>query len=109
MFRVAVGELKHLVTIEQRDETERGPGGEVVEVWPTYATVWCKILPGRGRESEIARRETGKTENLFWCRYLAGVENGMRLKFGARIFDITNTVNIEEASRWLEISAMETK
>jgi len=106
-FRLNPGELRHLITIEQ-PSASRSTSGEVVNTWTTFATVWAKIMPIRGREAEESRRETGKAEVRFWCRYLAGVTLGMRLVRSGRYFDITAIINIDELDKWLEISAVET-
>ena len=82
--------------------------GEVIETWTTFATIWAKIVPGKGREAEESRRETGTVSTRFYTRYKAGITQGMRLKYGTRLYDIVNVANIEERNRELEITAVET-
>lgn len=106
-FRLQPGDLNRQVIVEQRSTT-RGAMGEEVDTWTTYKKVWCKVLPGRGQESSIARRETGRLETKFWCRYFSGLTMKMRLNLGGRYFDIVSIANIEERNRFLELSAVET-
>ena len=82
--------------------------GEEIDSWTEFKTVWCKVLPGRGRESDIARRETGKLETKFWCRYFSGLTLKMRLNLGGRYFDIVSIANLEERNMFLEVTAVET-
>lgn len=106
-FRLQPGELNRKVIVEQRSTT-RGTMGEEVDSWTTYKTIWCKVLPGRGQEAAIARRETGRLETKFWCRYFSGLTLKMRLNLSGRYFDIVSIANIEERNRFLELSAVET-
>ena len=106
-FHLQPGELNKQVIVEQRSTT-RGAMGEEVDSWTTYKRIWCKVLPVRGTESDIARRETGRLETRFWCRYFAGLTMKMRLNIGGRYFDIVSILNIEERNLYYEITAIET-
>ena len=106
-FRIQPGELNRQVVVEQRSTT-RGTMGEEIDSWTTYKKVWCKVLPGRGQEAAIARRETGRLETKFWCRYFAGLHQKMRLNMGGRYFNILSIANLDERNRFLEVTAVET-
>lgn len=106
-FRLQPGELNRKVIVERRSTT-LGTMGEEINSWTTYKAIWCKVLPGRGQESAIARRETGKLETKFWCRYFSGLTLKMRLNLSGRYFDIVSIANLEERNRFLEVTAVET-
>jgi len=101
------GKLRHIVTVEHKGTT-KGSMGEIIETWTTFATIWAKIIPGKGREAEESRREVGIVPTRFYTRYSAGVTQGMRLKYGSRLYDIVHVANIEERNREFEITAVET-
>jgi len=107
IYWTSPGEMRHIITVE-RKSTNRGSMGEEVETWTTAATIWAKVWPVKGREAEESRRETGKVETRFNARWKAGITQGMRLKHGARYFDIVAAINIGELNRELEITAVET-
>jgi len=106
-IRVAAGELRHVVRVEQKTDS-RGTMGEVLESWTLFAWIRCKIWPGKGKEAEESRRETGTTSTRFYCRYYPGLTLAHRLIYKGRTFGITNIANIGELDRELEISAEET-
>jgi len=106
-FHIQPGELNRQVIVEQRSTT-RGTMGEEIDSWTTYKRIWSKVLPIRGQEAAIARRETGKLETKFWFRYFSGLTLKMRLNMGGRYFDIVSIANLEERGRFLEVTAVET-
>jgi len=103
---IGAGEYRHTATIESRT-TGRATSGEYVETWTTFATIRCRIWPGKGTESSESKRETGTTNTRFFCRYIPGITGGMRLVFNGRYYDIVNICNIGEMNRELEIAAVE--
>jgi SPP1 family predicted phage head-tail adaptor len=105
-FRVAAGELRHLVSVEEKGVT-RGSMGEVVEAWVEVDAIRCKIWAKSGKEAEETRKETGRVPVKFYARYTPGITTGHRLTFGSRIFDIITVVNVGELNRELEITAEE--
>jgi len=107
VHRVAAGELRHVVSVQEKTQT-RGSMGEVVEDWIEIAVIRCKIWAKTGKEAEEARRETGKTPVRFFARYVPGITIGQRLVFGTRIFDIKSAVNVGELNRELDITTEET-
>lgn len=44
-----IGELRERITIERAATADDGAGGETVS-WSSYATIWAKVQPVRGRE-----------------------------------------------------------
>lgn len=106
-FRVTAGELRHVVTVEQRS-TARNADGSLVNSWSTVATIRCKIWAKSGKENEQSKKETGTMPVRFFARYVSGITTGQRLVFGSRYFDIITVVNVGELNRELDITADET-
>lgn len=105
-LRSPAGDRRHVVVVEQKSTT-KGSMGNVLESWSTFATIRCKIWPGKGKEAEESRRETGRVLTRFFTGYYPGITIGMRLSFKSRYFDITNIANLGELNRELEISTEE--
>jgi SPP1 family predicted phage head-tail adaptor len=87
--------------------------GELVETWPptagaTVATVWAQISPLNAREAQDqANRMEARTTHKAWIRYLAGVNSGMRLKWGSRVFAIAEVIDPEERHEMLALLCTE--
>jgi len=103
---LSAGEKRHIVTVEKKGAV-RGSMGEEIEAWTTFARIWCKIVPGKGREAEESRRETGRVPTRFYTRYRVAITQAMRLRFGLRVFEIVHVANINEMNREIEISTVE--
>lgn len=103
---IGAGEYRHTVTVE-RPNANRATSGAYIATWVTFATIRCRIWPGKGNEASESRRETGTTNTRFFCRYITGITGDMRLSFNGRYYDIVNICNIGEMNRELEIAAVE--
>ena len=104
---MSVGQRRHIVTVERKG-TVRGSMGEEIETWTALTRkAWCKIVPGKGREAEESRRETGRVPTRFYTAYRTDITQAMRLRFGARLFEIVHVANIGEMNRELEILTVE--
>lgn len=103
---IRAGELRHRITIEQVTETRDVIGG-VTESWSTFATRWAAVEPLAGREYFSAQQEEADVDHRIRLRYLAGVVPKMRVKFGARLFDIQTVLNLDERKRELHLMARE--
>lgn len=103
---IGAGEYRHTVTVQQPN-TNKSSSGAPIATWSTFATIRCRIWPGKGNEATASLRDTGTTTTRFFCRYIPGILNGMRLVFRTRYYDIVNVCNVGEMNRELEITAIE--
>ena len=101
-----IGKLRHRITIERVTET-RDADGAVIETWSTYATVQASIEPVSGREYFTAQSTQADVTHRVYARYVAGVVPKMRVKYGARIFEILSTINTGERNRELQLMCRE--
>lgn len=105
------GKLRHRLMIQSLPDTPtRGTSGEEKvddSEWQNVAMIWGSVEPLAGREFFAAQQVNADVSHRIRLRYLPGITPKMRLKFGDRIFDIVNSLNIEERNRELELLARE--
>lgn len=75
--------------------------------WPDVATVWAAIDPISGKEFYAAEQSQSSVTHKVRCRYRAGVETAMRIKCGARRFEIISVIDWEERHESLLIMCRE--
>lgn len=103
---IAAGALRHRVTIEQVTETQDTFGATVV-TWSPFAVRWSALEPLTGREFFQAQQVNAEVSHTLRCRHIAGVTPKMRVRLGARLFDIAAVRNLEERNEELELLAVE--
>ncbi len=106
MSRASIGRLRHRLTIEEVTRTPDGGGG-ASESWSSIATVWASITPTGGAEAIDADALAGRLSHEVVFRYRPGVEPAMRLRYGARLFEIAAVIDVDERKRWLKCLCME--
>jgi len=100
------GTFRHTIIIERGVKTPDGSGGNTI-VWGTIKTLRAKISPISGRERVYAQRLEADTTHRIMLRYTPGILPSDRINFNGRYFQIRALLNLEEANRFLEISAEE--
>ncbi|GAA0434427.1 hypothetical protein GCM10008934_24840 [Virgibacillus salarius] len=94
----------------QRKENVQDEEGNWVPGWvDTDITVWAAIKDLRGKEIIEAGANSVKITTRIYIRYREGLSEDMRIKYGARIFDITFLNNLEQRNIEYEILANEVK
>lgn len=81
------GDLRHRITLQSEREIVDEYNTPIVG-WEDYATVWAAIEPLRGREYLEAKNVTPELTVRIRIRYKEGIDHGMRVKYGTRIFNI---------------------
>ncbi|MGE4043320.1 MAG: phage head closure protein [Acetobacteraceae bacterium] len=89
------GDLRHAVTIEQRSRTDDGAGGGI-ETWSTFASAYASIQPQQGREMFLDGQMVTIQRIKVRMRYLPGLTTAHRIRFGSRLLNIREVLNIEE-------------
>ena len=100
------GTFRHTIIIERMTKTPDGSGGNTV-VWNTHKTLRSKISPISGRERVYAQRLEANVTHRILLRYVSDILPADRINYNGRYFQIRALLNLEEASRYLEISAEE--
>jgi len=97
---ICIGELNKRLVIEDMTRTSDGAGGSDVS-WSNFAIVWAKLRPRHGREKLWADAITANTGHVITIRFVDGLQTRMRFVDGARIFEITSIINVDENDQWL--------
>lgn len=103
---VCAGDLIHRVTIEAPQRAPDDAGG-AIETWVHFAEVWAAIWPNAASELSRDDRVDARMTAAVWMRHRDGVTAGMRLRRGARVFDIVGIVTIDERGRWMKCQVEE--
>lgn len=98
---VRIGDLKHRVAIERAIWAGDGAGGAVI-TWEHVDEVWAAIWPRQASENFTLDRVAGRATHDVWMRAGANVKPEMRLRAGAREFDVRGVLVIEERGRWMK-------
>lgn len=103
---VTIGDLRHRVQIETAARTSDGGGGAVI-TWTLVAEVWAAIWPRSADEGLTLDRVAGRATHDIWIRFRSDVKPEMRIRFGARVFDIRGAIDAEDCGRWLKCPSEE--
>ncbi len=103
---VGSGARSRRIVIQSLTETIT-EGGEVTETAATFATVWAEILPLSGREAWIAQQSQATTTHKITMIYRPGITAKMQATYNGRTFMFDSVVNLDEANRFLMITATE--
>lgn len=102
------GRLRHRITIQEYRVIGRNSIGGEVKDWVDIATVWAGVEPIKGREYFAADKVRADITHRVPMRYRPGVvPTTMRVKFGARLFNITSVIDVEERHVDLELMCTE--
>jgi SPP1 family predicted phage head-tail adaptor len=99
-------ELRHQIILQQVTRTADGAGG-YTQAWSDLKTVWASVRPRAGIKRSFAGKLEADTTHLISIRFLEGVTTGMRILFGARVFQIHSVLNEDERGAWLHLQAVE--
>lgn len=98
--------LRHRIEFQSLALAPNDSGGQV-ETWSTFAEAWASITPKVVKEVNFAQRIEPRIMHEIICRYVAGITATMRVKFGARYFEIKSVIIKDEIKEWLIVSCEE--
>lgn len=104
MTELNAGKVRHRVAIEAVVRTP-DLGGGAAETWVTVAEAWAEIVPASGNEALAADQIAGRVSHVLHLRSGIGIEPEMRIRMGARVFEIRAVIDLAERRRWLRILA----
>ena len=100
------GKLRHRITFEKATDVQDPTFGVAEINWSPFVTVWGSISPIStlaGSERVNNDIVAAQITHRVITRYMPGVTNKMRIKFGSRYFAIESIANIDERNIQLEI------
>lgn len=103
---VKIGDLRHRVQIESAARASDGGGGATV-TWIEVAEVWAAIWTRTSDETFEHDRAAGRATHDIWIRHRADLKPEMRIRSGARSFDILGVIDVEDRGRWLKVPVLE--
>lgn len=98
---IKIGDLRHRIEIQQSARTSDGAGGAVL-AWTALGEVWAAIWPRNASERFELDRTAGRATHDIWIRARGDVRPEMRIRFGARTFDIHGVIDVEDRGAWLK-------
>ena len=100
------GELRKRFTVEQPAEAADCLC-QMVQTWSTFAVLWGELHPLVGTERIQAAQINANADTQITVRYFAGITNKMRIRYGARIFQIVSALNVDERNREIDLLCTE--
>lgn len=101
-------QLKKRVTIQNVTRVSDGQGG-FTETWVDGSTVFAGIEPVKSYERYQAMQLEVPVSHKIVMRFTAEVTEQSRLKYGERIFNVKEVINVNEDGRFLAVRAIEMK
>ena len=104
------GKYNKVITIEARNyprERETNLHGEHKAFWKHIATVRASVEPLQGREYFSGPFQMGENIIRIRIRYIEGITNKMRIKYGNRLLAIYSVIDSMEAHRELQLMCKE--
>ena len=102
-----ISDYRHRVVLERLGTPVQNTFGEPVETWEEYAVRWAGVEPLEGREYLQAQQTQTAVDHRIRLRYdteTALITPAMRIRYGARLFDIQSVIDPEE--RHVELPLM---
>lgn len=100
---IAIGDLRHKVSLQRKSLTSDGVGGSVV-AWTEYATPYAKIKPKSGGEKIYLNRLNASGLSTVVMRYRDDVQESDKLVFRGDEYQIRSVINVEERDRYTELT-----
>lgn len=104
------GKMRHRITF-QRFTGKQDEFGDPIQAddsnWEDVVTVWAAIDPLKGREFYAAQQSQSEITHNVYCRYRAGLNSAMRIKYRTRKFSIESIIDHEERHQSLLIKCKE--
>ncbi len=90
------GKLIHKITYQTVPTTKSASGADVPGEPVDFATVYAKITPAKGQRTEFfaADRLNVKTKYDLKHRHVAGLHEGMRVKWGDRTLNVLSAPDV---------------
>lgn len=99
-----VGELDQRITIERKQLTPDGMGGNSL-AWVSIGSVWAHVRPKSGRETVGFERLNGETTYIFIVRNSIDVKYSDRIVWDGVEFNVDNIPKPKGRALYMEVEA----
>lgn len=106
MSSIAIGDLRHRVTLQALGLTPDGGGG-FTEFWSDLTEIWARIRPVAGVELTLGEQRQHRVTHEVAIRYRLGIQPSQRLIYDGRVFTILGIVNADERNGFLNLHCEE--
>lgn len=103
---MSIGEMRHRITIQRITPTINENGFES-EISQDFKTVCASVKKLHGKEYFAAKAVQAENTVKFTIRYIAGIDQTMKILFQGKAYNITSIDNIKYKKRYIEIQALE--
>lgn len=101
------GKLRHRITIQKPVEIKDDLNSPQIE-WRDFTSCWASVEPISGREYILLQNTNSELTVRIKMRYISGITNGMRVKYGDRVFNIISPpIDLDERHRELHLMCSE--
>ncbi len=106
MKKISVSDLRHRVALERPELTTDSGGGADI-TWIKVVDLWASIEPLSGLERFLDHQTQSVLTHKIIIRFREDVLPEMRLRKGARVFEILSVMNEQERNHWLALDCKE--
>lgn len=92
---MAAGSMRHRITLQKPAEVRDSSGG-VVHSWVDFASVWAQVEDLNGYEKLRNAQMQARNIKKLRIRYIAGIDESFRVRFGSRYWNISDLSNTDE-------------
>lgn len=103
---VAVGKMRHRVTIQNRTETRDDIGG-VTLTYATVETVWAHVAELTSGERYQAEQNNMHTTHRVTMRSNSNVKGSSRLVVGSKTLEVVGVRAADNTSQFIEVTCEE--
>ncbi|MBF0786100.1 head-tail adaptor protein [Muribacter muris] len=103
---VRAGKFDKVITLQKQVSRQNSYGG-VIQEWQDIAQLRASIEPLQGREFFSGAVQLGEKVCRIRIRYRSNLDRTMRVKYGDRIFEITNIIDSKERHEELQLICQE--
>lgn len=112
---MAVGKMKHKITLQRKQTTSDGGGSDSIVTWKNIATVLAAIEPQSGQERLFGDQLQEPITHIITIRYRADVSFKNRILYSyrnkgtshTRTFNIKRIINVNSKNKFMEIMCVE--
>lgn len=102
------GELRHRVTLQQKQDTQDPVTGEIVTAWADVADLWAHVRPKSAKQLMEAQALQSRATVDIKIRYRTGIDHSMRIVHRGMYYNIEGIVQDQISGlEWMTLPCSE--